>query len=163
MKIKFNNGNGAYLCDRCSKIVYTNFTKPKSWDSLSTEELQKMPLICDECLNEKDITIKEFYEQCIARGCTDDTILSVECCPLYGFGDLSTFVEKNTFVVDPDLVVETDDMERFTLKRFCDECRARGCEDDTIIKIFYCHLSAFDVREIEWWETGKKELAICID
>ena len=50
-----------------------------------------------------------------------------------------------------------------TLGQFCNICRKHGCEDDTIIEIFYCHLSGFEVKEVEWIDTGEKELAICIN
>ena len=58
-----------------------------------------------------------------------------------------------------------DDLEKthMTLGQFCNICRKHGCEDDTIIEIFYCHLSGFEVKEVEWIDTGEKELAICIN
>lgn len=48
MRVKFNGGNLAYLCDVCGKIVYTGWDCPECL-RVSPEELKDVPLVCDGC------------------------------------------------------------------------------------------------------------------
>lgn len=60
MRLKFNNGNGAVLCDRCSTIIYTGGelhnlgVKFDKKDILKNKDLlSKISMVNGECLCNK--------------------------------------------------------------------------------------------------------------
>lgn len=91
------------------------------------------------------MTLKEFYNRILELGCGDNTHIWVENCRLNGFEDESVWGEGNHFIIMDRICAGNHCM---TVKEFCDECRRRGCEDDTTISIFYCDIESLHVHEV---------------
>lgn len=49
MRFKFNGGLGAYLCDNCSKIMWTSSDVPTEYKKLSVQELASKYILCEDC------------------------------------------------------------------------------------------------------------------
>lgn len=68
MKVKFNGGLGAFLCDKCSRIVYTFSDVPEDIKQIylrnNPEEVKNYKIICKNCQeNETGKIDAEYYEK----------------------------------------------------------------------------------------------------
>ena len=154
MRYKFNNGNGAYLCDNCSKIMWTDRDVPERYKKLTPKEVSERYVLCRDCA--LGITLKDFYDKCIKNGCDKKSWIIVECCHLYGFDpDASGWAEKDKFVISP-VITKHKGKRRITLGRFYNLCRENGVEDDDHISMFYCNIGYMRFQD---WD-GRKCIMI---
>lgn len=47
---KLNNGQGAYLCSKCHKILYTGNNVPDYLLRMTDKEMRHSELICPDCM-----------------------------------------------------------------------------------------------------------------
>jgi hypothetical protein len=60
MRIKFNGGYGALLCNKCNIIIAENFTGAE-WDFMERLKKKGCKVLCEEC-SKKVLTKKESEE-----------------------------------------------------------------------------------------------------